>query len=504
MPPDPRASESPERTALAAAGTVALASWALVVWRGAHLLHYDARAHLVVARRVLDSLTPGWIQLGAVWLPLPQILNVLPAHSDFLYRTGLFAALLGLAAFLLGLFALARAARIATGDAGAAVVALAVPALNPGWLYLEATPLTEPLFLGLVGGLALFVVRWRQERRQRDLVLAALFSALASLVRYEAWPIVVAAAVAAFWRLPPPAPDARTARRGMALLLGVGLVAPIVLFALHSWVSTHRILYVIDERDLSRPRGDLPAAVLLLASGIGEAFGVPVALLGLASLAVLALRLSRSGLVPLALAGSGVVTLSAYLAGHPDKARYPLLLAPALALAIAVATAGRRTAQLAALAVAATQPLSVPVLVPVIAEALRSRPDELAARPEMEAFRRAYRGGGILASLGSNTPLVFDLQLPIREIVHEGNGNYWDYAAVDPARHVEWVLTAPGDILDEVRAYRPRFPEGFVAVGRIGRVTVYGREGSRTGAWSSNQRAESSATLSSAPGSSKR
>ena len=76
---------------------------------GLTLAHYDARAHLVVARRVFDSLTPGWIQLGAVWLPLPQILNALPAQVDVLYRTGASASLISLAAFVLGLWALAEA-----------------------------------------------------------------------------------------------------------------------------------------------------------------------------------------------------------------------------------------------------------------------------------------------------------------------------------------------------------------------------------------------------------
>ena len=52
---------------------------ALVYWhQGLTLSHYDAKGHLVVSRRVLDSLTPGWLQLGAVWLPLPHLLNLLP------------------------------------------------------------------------------------------------------------------------------------------------------------------------------------------------------------------------------------------------------------------------------------------------------------------------------------------------------------------------------------------------------------------------------------------
>ncbi len=60
------------------------------------LAHYDAKAHLVVARRILDSLTPGWEQIGAVWLPLPHLLNMLPVQVDVLYRTGGFAIALSL------------------------------------------------------------------------------------------------------------------------------------------------------------------------------------------------------------------------------------------------------------------------------------------------------------------------------------------------------------------------------------------------------------------------
>ena len=55
---------------------------------GLTLSHYDARGHLVVARRIIDSLTPGWQQIGAVWLPLPHLLNALPVQVDAFYRTG--------------------------------------------------------------------------------------------------------------------------------------------------------------------------------------------------------------------------------------------------------------------------------------------------------------------------------------------------------------------------------------------------------------------------------
>ena len=65
---------------------------------GLALSHYDAKAHLVVARRILDSITPGWEQIGAVWLPLPHLLNMLPVQIDLFYRTGASAIALSIGA----------------------------------------------------------------------------------------------------------------------------------------------------------------------------------------------------------------------------------------------------------------------------------------------------------------------------------------------------------------------------------------------------------------------
>ena len=66
---------------------------------GLTLSHYDARGHLVVARRIIDSLTPGWQQIGAVWLPLPHLLNAIPVQSDFMFRTGASAVAISIASF---------------------------------------------------------------------------------------------------------------------------------------------------------------------------------------------------------------------------------------------------------------------------------------------------------------------------------------------------------------------------------------------------------------------
>src|SRR5689334_15686792 len=65
------------------AGTLAAVHFAHL---GLTLSHYDARAHLVVARRLVDSLTPGWRQIGAVWLPLPHVIDAIPVLSPWAYQ----------------------------------------------------------------------------------------------------------------------------------------------------------------------------------------------------------------------------------------------------------------------------------------------------------------------------------------------------------------------------------------------------------------------------------
>src|SRR3954447_26917275 len=87
---------------IACAGAAAAAG-AFIAWHyhalGLTLTHYDARGHLVVARRIFDSITPGWQQIGAVWLPLPHLLNAIPVQLDFFYRTGLSAVAISVLSF---------------------------------------------------------------------------------------------------------------------------------------------------------------------------------------------------------------------------------------------------------------------------------------------------------------------------------------------------------------------------------------------------------------------
>src|SRR5947209_14846504 len=56
------------------AAAISIASFFYYLRHGDLLLYGDAVAHINIARRVFDSKTPGLLQLGTVWLPLPHLL----------------------------------------------------------------------------------------------------------------------------------------------------------------------------------------------------------------------------------------------------------------------------------------------------------------------------------------------------------------------------------------------------------------------------------------------
>src|SRR5690348_10727302 len=94
---------------LAAIGSIA-AWWC---WSHGYTLYFgDAEAHLNIARRVLDSRTPGPDQIGTVWLPLPHFLLIPFVMRDRWWSNGLAGVFPSFACFVIaGIFLFAAARR---------------------------------------------------------------------------------------------------------------------------------------------------------------------------------------------------------------------------------------------------------------------------------------------------------------------------------------------------------------------------------------------------------
>src|ERR1700690_1559340 len=86
------------------------------------LLYGDAVAHINIARRVFDSQTPGLLQLGTVWLPLPHVLMIPFIVSNATWQSGAGASIPSMIAYVfgvVGIFRLVREALSAQGNASA-------------------------------------------------------------------------------------------------------------------------------------------------------------------------------------------------------------------------------------------------------------------------------------------------------------------------------------------------------------------------------------------------
>ena len=160
------------------------------------LLYYgDAEAHLNIARRMVDSRTPGYDQVGTVWLPLLHWLMLPFVRNDVMWWSGVAGSIPSMAAFVAAGMFLFGAARRAFDSAATGWVAVALFALNPNILYLQSVPMTESLFSASLLGLLYFSVRFRDTQGWGALTGAGLCACAGTLTRYEGWFVLPFAAV---------------------------------------------------------------------------------------------------------------------------------------------------------------------------------------------------------------------------------------------------------------------------------------------------------------------
>jgi hypothetical protein len=190
---------------------VSLSSFLYYSQRGGLLLYGDAVAHINIARRVFDSLTPGLLQLGTVWLPLPHLLMIPFLWSNKMWQNGAGGSIPSMLAYVLGVVGIFRLvgglleSDVRTKPAaavGAWAAAFAYGA-NPNLIYMQATAMTESLYLALFVWAAVYFAEFiralrendlqeNQDGRQTDaartpLMRCAWCLAGAELTRYDGW-----------------------------------------------------------------------------------------------------------------------------------------------------------------------------------------------------------------------------------------------------------------------------------------------------------------------------
>ena len=461
---------------------------------GLALSHYDARAHLVVSRRIFDSLVPGWQQIGAVWLPLPHLLDMIPAQIDVFYRTGAFAISLSVMSMSVAAWALARLIMRTTGSAAGGLTAAALFLANPNLLYLQSTPMTEPLLFATTMLAVALVADWVDSDGRGWPHAAGLALTAAVMTRYEAWPIGAAIVVLA---------AAALLRRGVRLpgvfkacvQLSIYPAVAVILFVLNSrWTTGHWFVstgFFVAENE-ARGQGWLAWRQVRIGtyqlSGwmlVWPAYAAAVLLV----VAFVKSRATASLSIVLALAASAALPWYAYFNGHPLRVRYsvPLVFAASALCGVGIGLLPRRVRLLAAaLLVAGVLVHDSPLDrgAPMVLEAQRdnaNRAGRLAVTAYLAKHYDVNGGEVIMLSMGSLAHYIHDLSVygfRVRNFLHEGNGDLWVFALEQgPHGFADWVLVEEkaegGDALYLRGKEYPGFYRGFERVAEGGGVALY-------------------------------
>ncbi|HLJ14621.1 MAG TPA: glycosyltransferase family 39 protein [Bryobacteraceae bacterium] len=458
---------------LASALLLTTLSVAAVWWcfsQGYILYFPDAGSHLNVARRIVDSRTPGYDQLGTVWLPLPHALMLPFVWNDTLWRSGLAGSIPGSMCFIAaGLFLFGAVRRLFDSRA-AAVTALALFALNPNLLYLQSTPMTEPVFFAALCGLLYATVWFAQSQSIAAILLAGFCSDAASLTRYEGWFLIPFVTLYVLF----------VAKRHpflYAVLFGaIASLAPLYWFA-HNWyccadpLAFYRGPYSPKAIQGGKPypgNRDLAVAWLYFRTAARLCAGWPLVVAGVAGAVVAVVRRAWWPVLFLILPPVFYV-LSMYSSGgtpifvpqlwpnHYYNTRYGLAVLPLLALgggALCVLAPRKWRGLLAIVAiVTAISPWLISprpdIWICWKESQVNSVPRRELVRQAVEFLKPRYRlGTGIIASCcGDLTEIFREAGIPLRETLHEGNNPDWLIAMTRPDLflHEDWAVAYSAD-----------------------------------------------------------
>lgn len=445
---------------------------ATYVHRSGWTLYYgDAEAHLNIARRIVDSRTPGYDQIGTSWLPLPHLLTLPFIRNDSWWRNGLAGTIPSATCFVIAGVLLFAAMRRVTQSLPAACTALGLFVLNPNLLYLQSTPMTEPVLLAGLMALLYFTILFRDTQSFVAVLGAGIASLVASLARYEGW-FLIPFATAYFLF---------AARRWQMRLLAAAVFGTIASLGPLYWLGHNWWLYnnplefyngPYSAKAIYQKSGSYPgnhdwhkawlffrtAAVMCAGWGV-----IIVAAAGLVGCIVrrtiwpaLLLSLPSAFYLWSMYSGGAAIFVPQLWYGSYYNTRYGLAPLPMFAVAgagIVLLFRGRWRAVAAAVAVLAS---TIPWLIQPQPETwicwkesqVNSNARRIWTREAEHFLADQYRpGAGIFTSFGDLTGILREAGIPLRDALHDGNEPAWMAATTRPDLflHEEWAVAFSGD-----------------------------------------------------------
>jgi len=479
------------------------------------LLYDDAISHLRIARRVFDNTTPGFAQLGGVWLPLPHVRMLPFIWNDYLWRTGLAGSFSSMLCYVVAVVYLFLAARRLTQDSRASFVGTLLFIVNPNVLYLQSTPLSELVCVATALMACYYFLAWTQDDHPKYLVGMSAGTFLATLSRYDGWGLflillVLLVIVGLIKRQPWVQIEGTLLIFGSLGILGIalwilwdGVILGDPLYWHHylyggelatHYYSYHNLWQSISAYMLLTLETVGPIIFLLAAIAVVGFVSrhrlTPTMFGGVAFLAPFAfyILIFYTGQDTIFLPGIGPATTWHYL----WNVRFGVQAVAPMALFLAILAKHWSNTKLAPLWTVIRQIVLVIVIgIQTMLTAyggIISLQDGLYGASCLPTERitiylaQHYASGRILEDVNAFPINEAYIGIDLKDAVYEGSGELWKEALNDPASVVDWIIAQPripNDLITtRIDLKNPKFLSQFTLVFRQGDgLTLYHRKG---------------------------
>lgn len=462
------------------------------------LLYGDAVAHINIARRVFDSVHPGPLQFGTVWLPFPHLLMIPFVVNREMWTSGWGASIPSMIAYVIGVIGIYKLLVPRTGY-WPALLSSAIYALNPNLLYLQSTAMTEPVFLATFIWALVYLDRYFRALNTNQPALAAssleycaITLAASMLTRYDGWAYSAVFAIVVllkWWTWRKCNNDPALARRLLRSLIQFMALCALVgaLWLAQNYALSARPLdfmngpysaKAIEARSTAHGEPPHPGTGSLTTSMIfflkdaklnvsGVWLEPLFFLVALGGVAYASWRFRRFGILLLLLLpvpfyaysiayGSVPIFMPVWWPHSYYNVRYGIELLPAFAVFMALAFYAcsqwdrallRRAVHAVIVAVIAASYVHVTLESPISLREARvnSWTRVRLERRLSEVLQHTEPDSKILMATTNYVGALQDAGIPLRRVVWEGVHPEWDEALADPAKHADYVVAFQGD-----------------------------------------------------------
>jgi hypothetical protein len=494
---------------------ISIIAWLEVYALGLTTAYNDAKSHANIPRLIIDNLQPGLTQLGTVWLPLPHLLALPLIWITPLWHSGLASSVASMGAFVLAVAFMHRIGKVLGFGRYGSLIGAAVLGLNLNFLYLQSTPLTESLYLGLFTGTLYFMIRYLQISDVRYLVPLGFLTAGEMLTRYDGWfaagaQLLVIIGYDLFKRrLPWGSIFGRSllyifpafVAGGIWLLYNLLIFGNALYFAVGDYSAKAQQASEFNTQGLITKHSwfiSSKAYGYLMLDNVGYLV-VGLALVGLIVFMIRSNKLNRTSkwlMVGLFTVPIIFNVLSLYLgitavntpelhwnpsgqsASQWFNVRYGILILPAAAICVAaLASINRYLVTFIAAVIVAQTVLTATTGIITITDGtvglsnFRFHDIPAALKTDVQP------GDNVLMSFSYYSAVAFDSGLPLRTFVHEGVSREWKPALKSPQSYrIRWVVMANGATGEAVNlslAHNPEFLSHYRLAQQLSTSNIY-------------------------------